>query len=445
MAGPSSKTSSGDFSSPPVQGCSWNSRRVFDFETFWARFDGRFGPFPWLGRTPGPGYFQSLAQPKDDSLIRFPTDAALYEDPQFKAPLDLLTESIEFCLQLSSLPRHHELFLLHAPSLLSFFLSFFFSNPSPNVDSEKPGGLYQPFWGVPPHSVRSSFVIQSEPSLWHFPLPDPGKGTPNSIPCTFLGDVSVIPNTLKRFPGRASSPPRRLAPHALLDPQNFAGPKATVSLALAYITWVCHFFELTAKNVWFPCHFPLTTTTGAIANSEKDETETPPTPTPPLTAPLPRPRSNPHRREAHFQRFAGSQAAFFEAYARAHVKLSELGSRFQGGGPSTNPEVREAVPAVRVRFFGGFCFLWRGFRGDFSFGGSGIPGLRLGAFEMGMWGCRGRLGRVPWDLRLGQFLQVQAWLVTYRLGQPGGCSTNISGFGFAQCVRGFVLPPASKL
>ncbi|CAJ1339376.1 unnamed protein product [Effrenium voratum] len=43
--------------------------------------------------------------------------------------------------------------------------------------------------------------------------------------------------------------------------------------------------------------------------------------------------------KAHFQRFAGSQEAFFEAYARAHVKLSELGSRFQGGGPSTNAEL----------------------------------------------------------------------------------------------------------
>lgn len=36
--------------------------------------------------------------------------------------------------------------------------------------------------------------------------------------------------------------------------------------------------------------------------------------------------------KVYFDRFAESQEAFFEAYQRAHVKLSELGSKFEAGG-----------------------------------------------------------------------------------------------------------------
>lgn len=36
--------------------------------------------------------------------------------------------------------------------------------------------------------------------------------------------------------------------------------------------------------------------------------------------------------KVYFDKFAESQGAFFEAYIRAHKKLSELGSKFEGGG-----------------------------------------------------------------------------------------------------------------
>mmetsp|Transcript_109780 Transcript_109780/g.224344 ORF Transcript_109780/g.224344 Transcript_109780/m.224344 type:complete len:199 (+) Transcript_109780:1-597(+) len=39
----------------------------------------------------------------------------------------------------------------------------------------------------------------------------------------------------------------------------------------------------------------------------------------------------------YFEKFADSKAAFFEAYARAHKKLSELGSKFEAGGFTLPP------------------------------------------------------------------------------------------------------------
>lgn len=78
--------------------------------------------------------------------------------------------------------------------------------------------------------------------------------------------------------------------------------------------------------------------------------------------------------EVYFDRFAESKEAFFEAYSKAHTKLSELGSKFEpaegwgpGGMGGWSGKLLDGIFLVAKKwlkfadpfFFGkGFCWSW---------------------------------------------------------------------------------------
>lgn len=55
------------------------------------------------------------------------------------------------------------------------------------------------------------------------------------------------------------------------------------------------------------------------------------------------------KRQVYFDRFADSKDAFFDAYSKAHTKLSELGSKFEPAGGWTPSAVWSVVKCNEVR------------------------------------------------------------------------------------------------